>query len=184
MPTPDRRRRAEFSRDWFSPYRQRGRHVTGGASSTATRSIARPRSPEQCHYQEARAICAPGCYLQAHRHRSATTGAAAQSAKAMAPVLGLNRRRRRHGDHGISGNPAASCAIRFGSEARISRLRSALAPPHSAISPSERPQPVQWLGLRTKNNSRCQLMVDLRLKAFRRQIQKELTFTFWQSLGR
>ena len=45
--------------------------VTGGASSTGTRDIARPSSQEQCHHQEARAICAPGCDFHPHRQRSA-----------------------------------------------------------------------------------------------------------------
>ena len=45
--------------------------VTGCASTTATRGIARPSSQEQCHYQEARAICAPGCDLHPHRQQYA-----------------------------------------------------------------------------------------------------------------
>ena len=118
-------------------------HVTAGASSTATRGIARPSSQEQSHHQEARAICAPGCGLFNHRQRFATTGTAASPAAAFDSGVGFIQRRRRHGDHGMSGNPAASCAIRLGSEARISRFRSAHALPHSAISPSERPQSVQ-----------------------------------------
>ena len=73
-----------------------------------------------------------------------TTGQTAPSTAAISSGWGLLRRRRRQGDHGMTGNPAASCAIRFGSEERMSRFRSALALPHSAISASERPQPVQW----------------------------------------
>ena len=55
----------------------------------------------------------------------------------------LFRLRCRHDDYKITRKPAASCAIRLGSEATMARFWSALALPHSAISASERPQPVQ-----------------------------------------
>ena len=45
------------------------------------------QSREQCHFPEARAICTPGCDLHSHRQRSATTGAAAQSATAIGSSL-------------------------------------------------------------------------------------------------
>ena len=73
-----------------------------------------------------------------------TAGRTPPSTAAISFGWGLLWRRRRHGYHGMTGAPAASCAIRFGSAARISRWRSALALPHSAISASDRPQPVQW----------------------------------------
>ena len=96
-----------------------------------------PRRPDW------RAICTPGCALLNHRQRFATTGTAASPAAAFGSGVGFIQRRRRHGDHGMSGNPAASSTIRFGSAARISRWL-ALALPPSAISASDRPQPVQW----------------------------------------
>ena len=80
-----------------------------------------------------------------------------------APVLGLNRRRRRHGDHRMTGNPAASCSIRFGSEARTSRFRSALARPHSPISASEQPHPVQWAA--RASSAQTSMHGDFRLSA-------------------
>ena len=110
-----------------------------------------------------------------------TTGRTAPSTAAISTGWGLLWRRRRHGDHRLTGNPATSCAICFVSEARVSRFRSALALPHSAISASERPQPAQWPArassaqismhgefrlsaveasrARIQNYSRCQLMV-------------------------
>ena len=91
-----------------------------------------------------RAICAPGCDLHPHRQRYADNWADGTVNSGDQIWLGLLWRNRRQGDHGMSGNQAASCAIRFGSEARMSRFRSALALPHSAISASDRPQPVQW----------------------------------------
>ncbi len=73
-----------------------------------------------------------------------TIGGTAPSAATISTGWGLLWRGLRQGDHGMTGNPAASCAARLGSKVRISRFRSALALPHSAISASERPQPVQW----------------------------------------
>ena len=95
-------------------------HVTGCASSTATRGFGRPRHRHRVA-PDLRAIRAPGCVLFNHLQRFATTGTAASPAAAFGSGVEFIRRRRRQGDHGMSGNPAASCAIRFGSAARISR---------------------------------------------------------------
>ena len=115
-----RRGHAEPSREWFWPYRQRGRPGHGRCQLNRHTRLRRtappaPRRPDWC------AICTPGCALFNHRQRFATTGTAASPTAAFGSVVEFIRRRRRQGDQGMSGNPAASCAIRFGSAARISR---------------------------------------------------------------
>ena len=144
LPTPDRRSVLDLRANGLAASITRSGFVTGGASSTVTRGYDEPRHLRTAS-PDSRAICTPGCALFNHRQRFATTWTVASPAAAFGSGVGLIQRRRRHGDHGMSGKPAASCTIRFGSAARFLRWRSALALPQSAISASERPQPVQRL---------------------------------------
>ena len=101
--------------------------VAGGASSTATRGYDEPRHLHRVarFTRDLHARLRPAQPSPAIRDK----GAAASSAEAISSSLGFIWRRRRHRNYGMTGNPAASCANRFGCEARILRFRSTLALP-------------------------------------------------------
>lgn len=137
-----RRRYAEPSRDWFWPYRHRRQQSHTGASSTVPYGFAGPLSLEQTGCPPARSIGVKG-----HERRTFTAIRRNNGSGIFSTMIGracgLGSRRRRIDDQSGTGSPATSCANRSGKRPRISRCCSAVAPPHSPISATVRPQPLQ-----------------------------------------